>query len=202
MARNPEVDGAFEGSLPWAKEAERLREILLACGLGEELKWGQACYVHEGRNICIIQRMNDFLALLFFKGALLKDPDGVLERQGPNSRTGFRMRFTGVEDVARLEESIWAFVREAIEVEKAGLKVERATTPAYPMELSAAFRRDPDLKAAFRGAHAGAAARLPLVLLRCQTVEDANRQHRQVQAQDPRRKGIPRPVGAASTRLA
>ncbi|WP_419941316.1 DUF1801 domain-containing protein [Candidatus Palauibacter sp.] len=121
MAGNPEVDKAFSNAMRWRQEADQLREILLECGLTEELKWGNPCYAHDGRNICIIQRMKNFLALMFFKGALLRDPNGVLERQGPNSRAGFRMRFTGVQDVARKAKSIRAYTREAIEVEQAGL---------------------------------------------------------------------------------
>ena len=94
--------------------------------------------------------MNDFLALMFFKGALLKDPDGVLERQGPNSRAGFRMRFTSIPDVLTTESSIRALVREAIEVEKAGLKVEMKPTDfECPEELNAKFDADPAFKAAF-----------------------------------------------------
>jgi uncharacterized protein YdeI (YjbR/CyaY-like superfamily) len=79
-ARNPKVDQALRDSRRWRQETERLRDILLDCGLTEELKWRQPCYTHDGRNICIIQAMKDFLALLFFKGALLNDLEGVLER--------------------------------------------------------------------------------------------------------------------------
>ena len=89
LARNPRVDQALSDSQRWRQETERLRDILLECGLTEELKWRQHRYTHDGRNICMVQGMKDFLALLFFKGALLKDPDGVLERQGPNSRADF-----------------------------------------------------------------------------------------------------------------
>ena len=149
MARNPQVDKSFGNTERWWREADELREILLDCGLTEELKWGQPCYMHQGKNICIIQRMKDFLALLFFKGALLKDPDDVLERQGPNSRAGFRMRFTGVQDVVRTAGSIRAYIHEAIEVEKAGLKVEKETDFAYPGELVDQLDADPDFKAAF-----------------------------------------------------
>ena len=149
MARNPEIDESFTNSKRWRQEAEKLREILVECDLTEELKWGTPCYAHDGKNICIIQRMKDFLALLFFKGALLKDPDDVLERQGPNSRSGFRMRFTSVQDVARMAKSIPAYIHEAIEVEKAGLNVETTTDFEYPEELIDKFDDDPDFKAAF-----------------------------------------------------
>ena len=149
IAGNPEVERVIGGSSRWREEASTLREILLECGLTEELKWRKPCYVHGGKNICIIQEMKHFLALLFFKGALLKDPDGLLERQGPHSRSGFRMRFTGVREVTEAAGSIRAYVREAIQVEEAGLKVEKGTDLEYPDELVERFNADPDLKAAF-----------------------------------------------------
>jgi uncharacterized protein YdeI (YjbR/CyaY-like superfamily) len=149
MPKNPTVDKLFSNATRWRHEADKLRGILLECGLTEELKWGQPCYVYDGKNICIIQRMKDFLALLFFKGALLKDPDDVLEVQGPNSRSGYRMRFTSVQDVARIANSVKAYVSEAIEVEKAGLKVEKRTDLEYPEELIDKFVEDPNFKAAF-----------------------------------------------------
>ena len=152
MAKNPELDRLFSSARLWRQEADARREILLECGLTEELKWRKPCYGNDGKNICIIQRMKDFLALLFFKGALLKEPDGILERQGPRSRAGYRLRFTSVPEVTRVAENIRAFVRDAIEVEKAGLQVERARdldSSEYPEELSAALAEDPELKAAF-----------------------------------------------------
>ncbi len=153
MPGNPQVDLSLDDSTRWRRETDALREILRKCGLTEELKWRRPCYAHGGRNICIIQDMKDFLALLFFKGALLKDPDGVLERQGPNSRSGFRMRFTSVEEVADMAETIRAYALEAIEVEKAGLKVEkaRAADLVFPAELVARLDEDPGFKAAFHG---------------------------------------------------
>ena len=95
--------------------------------------------------------MRDFLALLFFKGALLKDPDGILERQGPNSRAGYRMRFTSVRDVAREAESIKVYAREAVEIEKTALKVRRGRDIAYPDELTERLAEDLVFKAAFEG---------------------------------------------------
>ena len=149
MARNPSLDKSFNEAKLWRLEANALREVLLQCGMTEELKWGKPCYAHDGRNICIIQRMKGFLALLFFKGALLNDPDDILEVQGPNSRSGYRICFTGVEDVVRREESIKSCVREAIEIEKAGLKVGIAKEINYPAELVDMFAGEPDFKAAF-----------------------------------------------------
>lgn len=149
MTRNPKLNKTFREARLWRQEASALREILLECKLTEELKWGKPCYTHDGNNICIIQRMKDFLALLFFKGALLKDSDKVLEVQGPNSRAGYRLRFASVEDVARMTKAVKASVRDAIAVEKAGLKVAKVTELEYPAELLAKFDDDPAFKAAF-----------------------------------------------------
>jgi uncharacterized protein YdeI (YjbR/CyaY-like superfamily) len=149
MARIPEIDKSFSNAKHWVQEANALRDILLACGLTEELKWKKPCYTHAGKNICIIQRMKGFLALLFFKGALLKDRDDILEVQGPNSHAGYRIRFTSVEDVARMAKSIKAYVREAIDVEEAGLKVPSARELDLPEELIDRLDEDPDFKAAF-----------------------------------------------------
>lgn len=151
MNGNTELDGIFNDARRWQAEATCLRQILLQAGLSEELKWGKPCYAHAGKNICIIQRMNDFLALLFFKGGLLKNPDGILEVQGPNSRAGYRVRFTCVQDVVKRQSSINGCIREAIAVEEAGLKMEKAKALDYPDELAEKFQENPELKAAFEG---------------------------------------------------
>ena len=146
---NPEVDHYLRNAVGWPDEIGALRPILLGCGLGETVKWNKPCYVDEGSNIAIIQEMKAFLALMFFKGALLDDPDGVLQEQGPNSRSARRMTFTSVGDVHRLESSIVGLVRQAVAVERAGLA---APTPP-PLELVAELRErldaDPHLAAAF-----------------------------------------------------
>jgi uncharacterized protein YdeI (YjbR/CyaY-like superfamily) len=149
MTDDAKLEESFRSATRWRQEACELRTILLQCGLAEHFKWGKPCYTHDGNNICIIQRMKNFLALLFFKGALLEDPDGVLEVQGPNSRAGYRMRFTSLADVARLRGSVEACVREAIEVENAGREMDPAEDPDYPEELIDRFDEDPALKAAF-----------------------------------------------------
>ena len=154
MTRNPRIDRLLHHADRWRDEAAALREILLECGLTEELKWRSPCYAHDGSNICIIQMMKDFLALLFFKGVLLPDPDGLLAPQGAFSNAAYRMRFMSVSDVVSAAANIRRFVREAIAVEAAGLKVEPAGAPEpsdYPAELSAALAADPELDAAFRG---------------------------------------------------
>jgi len=143
------LEASFRDATLWREEADALRAILRRCGLQETWKWGKPCYTFEGGNICIIQRMKDFLALMFFKGALLKDPDGVLEVQGPNSRAGYRMRFTSVRDVKKLAKSVRHCVSEAIEVEKAGLEVAPAPDREQPEELQLRFTEDAAFKAAF-----------------------------------------------------
>ncbi len=134
-----------------ATGGERLREVLLGCGLTEEIKWGKPCYTASGKNIAIIQRMNDFLALMFFKGSLLPDDKGVLKKQGANSRVARRMEFTSVQEVTKRARTIKAYVRQAIDIEEAGLKVPKVTKKlVYVDELRDRISRDPALKAAFK----------------------------------------------------
>ena len=144
-----ELDKQFEHAKRWREEALALRKVLLACGLKEERKWAKPCYVHDGDNICIIQRMNDFLALMFFKGALLDNPNKLLKAQGPNSRSAMRVTFTDVKDVTKHAAAIRALVKSAIAVENAGIEVKKPAPPKPPAELAAAFKRDAELKAAF-----------------------------------------------------
>lgn len=146
---NPEVDTYIDQSGKWPEEMKALRPTLLGTGLNEEIKWRQPCYTHQGKNIAILQEMNDFLALMFFKGALLEDPDGVLEDQGPNTRSARRIRFTSVEDVTRLSDTVKAYLEEAIEVEEAGLEVDPAPAPELVEELQTRLDEDPELKEAF-----------------------------------------------------
>ena len=146
---NPRVDAYLRRSEKWPEEMTDLRPILLGCGLTEEIKWGKPCYSHEGRNIVILQEMKEFLALMFIKGALLTDPEDVLEEQGPNSRSARRIRFTSVEDVARLAETVKAYIDEAINVEEAGLEVGPAPELVLVEELQHCLDQDPALKTAF-----------------------------------------------------
>ena len=126
-----------------------LRPILLGCGLTEEIKWGKPCYSHQGQNIVILQEMNEFLALMFFKGALLKDSAGILEEQGPNSRSARRIEFTSVEDVARLADTVKAYIDEAIDIEEASLEIGPAPELVLVEELQHRFEQDPAFNAAF-----------------------------------------------------
>ena len=150
-----ELEVLFRDATQWRKEAIQLRKVLLGCGLQEEPKWGKACYTSAGKNVAIIQRQKDFLALLFFDGALLKDPEGVLHWPGKSSRIGRRMLFTSVKDVTAKKATIEAYVREALAVKKAGLKVPKLAELTLPDELLAKFRTVRGLKAAFETLTAG-----------------------------------------------
>lgn len=146
---NPLVDAYVARSEKWPEEISRLRPVLLDAGLVEEIKWGKPCYVHNGRNIAILQEMKEFLALMFFKGALLSDPEGILEEQGPNSRAARRVRFASVEDVDRLAGTLAGYLDEAIDVEEAGVEVGPAPEPVMCEELRLRLDRDPALATAF-----------------------------------------------------
>ena len=143
------VDAYIERSDKWPDEMRALRSILLDCGLTEEIKWGKPCYGHDGNNIAIMQEMKGFLALMFFKGALLEDPLGVLREQGPNSRSAKRFEFTSVDDVNRLADTIKDYVEEAIDVEAAGLEVGPAPEPEVVEELQRRLDEDPEFRTAF-----------------------------------------------------
>ena len=149
VAVNPDVDVSIQRSKKWPEEMTDLRPILLRCGLTEEIKWGKPCYSHDGKNIVILQEMKEFLALMFFKGALLNDPEGVLEEQGPNSRSARRIRFTSVEDVARLADTVTIYIDEAIDVAEAGLEVGPPPELVLVEELRRRLDHDPALKTAF-----------------------------------------------------
>jgi uncharacterized protein YdeI (YjbR/CyaY-like superfamily) len=149
VSMNERVDRYIGRSTKWPDEMTALRSILLAAGLEEDIKWGKPCFSHEGHNIVIVQEMNDFLSLMFFKGALLQDKSKVLVEQGPNSRSAKRIEFTSVADVTKLTRTIKALIKEAIDVEDAGLTVEPATELVLIGELQQRLDSDRKLKAAF-----------------------------------------------------
>jgi uncharacterized protein YdeI (YjbR/CyaY-like superfamily) len=146
---NHEVDEYIGRSQQWPDVIAALRPILLRSGLSEEIKWRKPCYSHEGSNVVIVQEMKEFLALMFFRGALLSDPDGVLEEQGPNSRSARRIRFTSVDDVARLSDTIEGYLGEAIAAAEAGPAVLDEPELVLVEELQRRLDRDPALRAAF-----------------------------------------------------
>jgi uncharacterized protein YdeI (YjbR/CyaY-like superfamily) len=148
---NPKVDWFFDKAEKWKKEFEKLRMIILDCGLDEELKWGQACYMFEGRNIVLIHGFKEYCALLFFKGALLNDPEGILIQQTENVQSARQIRFTNLKEIAEEERIIKAYIYEAIEVERAGLHVKLKKTSEFkmPEEFKNKLDKKPALKKAF-----------------------------------------------------
>ena len=146
---NPKVDEYVARAELWPDEVAELRTVLLGTGLTEEFKWGKPCYAFDGANIAIVQQFKEFLALMFFKGALLPDPARVLESQGPNTRSALRMTFTSVEDVRRLARTVGEYVTAAIAVEQAGLTMGPPDELVLVDELQDRLDADPELKAAF-----------------------------------------------------
>ncbi|RYY88348.1 MAG: hypothetical protein EOO15_09240 [Chitinophagaceae bacterium] len=148
---NPKADFFFEKAGRWQKETELLRKIVLACGLSEEVKWGCPCYTEGGRNIVLIHYFKDYCALLLFKGALLKDEAGLLVQQTENVQGARQVRFTSLSQIKAQQASIKAYIYEAIEVEKAGLKVPLKKTAefAMPEEFAATLKKDAVLRKAF-----------------------------------------------------
>lgn len=148
---NPKVDFYFDKSEKWKKEIEKLRMIILDCGLEEKLKWGCPCYVFQNNNIVLIHTFKDYCAVLFFKGALLNDPDGILIQQTKNVQSARQARFTNIREIVKIEKILKACIYEAIEVERAGLKVKLKTTAEYPIpaEFQKKLNKSRSLKKAF-----------------------------------------------------
>ena len=149
---NPKVDFYFNKETKWQEEVRQLRTIILDCGLTEELKWGNPCYTFEGSNIVLIHTFKEYCALLFFKGALLKDTKGILIQQTENVQSARQVRFTNVKEIGKLQSTIKAYVYQAIEVEKAGLKVNLKKTTEYPIpeEFKKVLGKNAALKDAFK----------------------------------------------------
>jgi uncharacterized protein YdeI (YjbR/CyaY-like superfamily) len=148
---NPKVDWFFSKDTQWEKEYEKLRMIILDCGLIEELKWGCPCYTFQNTNIVLIHGFKEYCALLFFKGALLNDPNGILIQQTKNVQSARQIRFTNPREIVKMESILKAYIYEAIEVEKAGLKVKLKKTSEYkiPEEFQKKLNKTPALKTAF-----------------------------------------------------
>ena len=150
---NPKVDKVWSQETTWREEKARLRAIVLGCGLEEALKWGQACYMTSGRNVLLIHGFKDYCALLFFKGGLMKDPNGILVQQTENVQAGRQIRFSNLGEIGQLEPVLEAYVRDAVAVELSGAKVPMKTAAdfAVPDEFKARLEADSLLKAAFEG---------------------------------------------------
>jgi uncharacterized protein YdeI (YjbR/CyaY-like superfamily) len=148
---NPKVDFYFSKAKKWQQELEKLRTIVLQSGLTEELKWGVPCYTFQKSNILLIHVFKEYCALLFFKGALLKDVNDILIKQTENVQAGRQIRFTNVREVVEMETIVKAYIYEAIEVEKAGVKVNYKKTTEFiiPEEFQNKFDEIPALKTAF-----------------------------------------------------
>jgi len=154
---NPTVDFYFSKDKKWQEEIKKLRMIILDCGLTEELKWGVPCYTLQKSNIVLIHVFKEYCALLFFKGALLNDPNGILIQQTENVQAARQIRFTNVREIVKMAPILKAYIYEAIEVEKAGLKVnfKKNTELIFPEEFQKKLDEIPALKTAFKALTAG-----------------------------------------------
>jgi uncharacterized protein YdeI (YjbR/CyaY-like superfamily) len=149
---NPKVDTFLSKAKKWGKEFEQLRTIVLDCGLTEEYKWMHPCYTFEGKNIVLIHGFKEYCALLFFKGVLLKDTKGILIQQTKNVQAGRQIRFTNVQEIVNMKSILKRYIHEAVEVEKAGLKVKLKKTSDFkiPKEFQNKLNKIPALKTAFK----------------------------------------------------
>jgi len=148
---NPKVDFFFSKGKKWSQEYEQLRMLVLDCGLTEELRWGCPCYTFQKKNIVLIHGFKEYCALLFFKGALLKDPNRILIQQTKNVQSARQVRFTGVREIIKRERVLKTYVKEAIELEKTGAKVSFRKTAELdvPEEFQNRLDDNPALKTAF-----------------------------------------------------
>jgi uncharacterized protein YdeI (YjbR/CyaY-like superfamily) len=149
---NPKVDFFFDKAQKWQEEFKKLRMIILDCVLTEELKWGVPCYTFQKKNIVLIHGFKEYCAILFVKGALLKDTRGILIQQTENVQAARQIRFTNLRDIVEIEPILKAYIHEAIEVKKAGLKVNYKKTSEYsiPEEFQNRLDEHPALKTAFK----------------------------------------------------
>jgi len=148
---NPKVDAYFSTVKKWQEEFEKLRRIVLDCPLTEELKWGNPCYTFQGKNIVLMHGFKEYCALLFFKGALLDDANGILIQQTENTQSARQIRFTDVQEIVTMEPILKAYIDQAIEIEKAGLEVNLKKTTEFiiPEEFQRQLEALPALKTAF-----------------------------------------------------
>lgn len=146
---NPKVDAYIERETTWQKEFEALRSIARDFGLSEDFKWGHPCYSLDKTNVVLMHGFKDYCALLFFKGALMKDPSGILVQQTENVQAARQIRFSSADEIKRMANSLKSYIQEAIEVEKSGLKVEFKKEFDIPEELQVKLDERADLKKAF-----------------------------------------------------
>ena len=151
MQKNPKVEFFFSKESKWQSEYEQLRTLVLDCGLTEELKWGVPCYTEKGANVVLIHGFKEYCALLFHKGALLSDSEGILIQQTENVQSARQIRFINLQEIIKMKSVLKSYIFEAVEVEKAGLKVELKKTKEYeiPEEFQSKLDANPELKTAF-----------------------------------------------------
>jgi uncharacterized protein YdeI (YjbR/CyaY-like superfamily) len=146
---NRKLDTYFSEATKWYNELNKLRTIVLDCGLTEDMKWRQPCYTFNESVVLLISPFKEYCALAFFKGSLLKDPNDILVAPGENSQAVRQARFTSVRQITELEPVLKSYIQEAIEIEKAGLKVQKNPTQAIPEEFQNTLNQNPALKTAF-----------------------------------------------------
>lgn len=149
--KNPKVDKYVEKDKNWQKELVQMREIALGCKLEENLKWGCPCYTFEENNVVLIHVFKEYCAYLFFKGALMKDPQGILVQQTKNVQSARQIRFTDVKEIKKMKSVLKSYIQEAIEIEKSGQKVDFKKTDQFkiPEEFQNKLNEIPELKTAF-----------------------------------------------------
>jgi uncharacterized protein YdeI (YjbR/CyaY-like superfamily) len=191
---NPKVDASLSRAEKWRNEVEQLRKIILDCQLTEELKWGWPCYTLQESNIVLIHCFKEYCALLFFKGALLKDARGLLIQQMEHVQSARQIRFTNVREIVEREPILKAYIEEAIAVEKAGLKVKLKKTADFkiPEELQNKLKENAALEKGFCRADAGTATRLHFLFFRGQTIQNPGSKGCKMHAKDSQGKRIGR----------
>ena len=149
---NPPVDWFFNKDSKWQEAYSELRTLVLSCGLTEELKWGCPCYTYRNNNIVLIHGFKEYCALLFMKGALLKDPKGILIQQTKNVQAARQIRFRDVQEILKMKSTVKAYIKEAIAIEKSGMKValKKTTEFTMPKEFKSTLKVMPELKVAFK----------------------------------------------------
>ncbi|SFN86399.1 Uncharacterized conserved protein YdeI, YjbR/CyaY-like superfamily, DUF1801 family [Bizionia echini] len=154
---NEEVKKYLNGLKKWKAELTKLRKIILECGLKEEFKWMHPCYTDNGKNIVLIHDFKEYCALLFHKGVLLKDSENLLVQQTENVQSARQIRFTDLPEIHELKPTIKEYIKEAIEIEKSGKKIEKKKTSDFniPKELEQIFSENPNFKKAFKNLSAG-----------------------------------------------
>jgi len=149
---NPRVDTFIKKSPKWREEFEELREIALSSGLTEDLKWGQPCYTLNNKNVFLFHGFKEYCAILFFKGALISDPKGILIRQTENVQSSRQIRFTNVQEIVKLKKTLKSYISEAIDIEEAGLQVvfKKLAELVMPADIAIAMKKIPGLTVAFK----------------------------------------------------